>query len=150
MPSKIVQDFMEALAETEASHDPTPLVNLFTEEAEMDRMTGQEHLSGRGAALRFWSEYLSAFRDIQSDVYHVVEQDNQIVMEWTSRAETARGKSFEYCGVSILETADDQVCKFRTYYDSAKVLSANAAGSKSSTSQRSSARDAGVKRGYGG
>ena len=125
MASEIAQRFIEALEESEETHDPTAVADLFSDDADIVRMTGQEHLSGRDAGLRFWTEYLSAFRDIHSDIYNVIEQGNKIVLEWSSEAETTKGKPLAYCGVSILEVDAGRIKRFRTYYDSAKFLQAH-------------------------
>ena len=53
----------------------------------------------------------------------VKEADGFAVLEWTSDAELAAGKRVTYRGVSILEADGDRVARFRTYYDTAALVS---------------------------
>jgi ketosteroid isomerase-like protein len=122
MTSEIAERFMHTLQQIEATGDVEPLVVLFTEDAELSNLAMTEPLRGHDGARRFWQKYLSVFERIQSKFTNVVEGDRTAVLEWISEGALSTGESLNYRGVSILETDNGQVCRFRTYYDSAVFL----------------------------
>ena len=122
MASEMTERFMRTLQEMEQSGDTRAMVDLFTEGAELHRLTGDENAAGREGVQKFWQEYLSAFQKIRSRFTNVIEADNTAVMEWVSRAEPKTAEPFEYEGVSIIEVENGKVARFRTYYDSARFV----------------------------
>jgi ketosteroid isomerase-like protein len=122
MASAIAQTFMETLQQTESSGDVEPLVALFTENAELSNLAMDDPLQGRDKIRHFWKNYLSVFDRIQSRFTHVTEGNSTIVLEWVSEGALGSGEPMKYRGISVLETADQQVQRFRTYYDSAVFL----------------------------
>jgi ketosteroid isomerase-like protein len=122
MASAIAQTFMETLQQTESSGDVEPLVALFTENAELSNLAMDDPLQGRDKIRHFWKNYLSVFDRIQSRFTHVTEGNSTIVLEWVSEGALASGEPMKYQGISVLEMADQQVQRFRTYYDSAVFL----------------------------
>jgi ketosteroid isomerase-like protein len=134
MPTGPVERFVRTLQQAEQSRDIEPLVELFTEDAELDKPAGPEPERGRDGARRFWESYLRAFGRIRSEFARIVESDTLAVLEWTSDGVLPDGRPLQYDGVSILELADGRVKRFRTYYDSAAFvqprIADEAAGSK--------------------
>lgn len=122
MASEIVSQFMQTLQQIEAQKDVEPLVAMFSEDAELINLAMTEPLTGKEGARKFWQRYLSVFENIHSEFTNVVEGDNTTVLEWTSSGALSNGESLKYQGVSILEIANGNVQKFRSYYDSAVFL----------------------------
>jgi len=122
MTSEITERFMQTLQQIEATGDVEPLVAMFTEDAELINLAMTEPLQGRNGARRFWQKYLSVFQRVQSKFTNVVEGDSTAVLEWMSEGALSTGELLNYRGVSILETDNGQVRRFRTYYDSAVFL----------------------------
>lgn len=122
MASEMTERFMRALQEMEQSGNVRGMVDLFSEGAELQRMTGDTHNGGRQGTEKFWQEYLATARKIRTRFTNVIEDGSTAVMEWVSRAEPETAEPFEYEGVSIIEVADGKVNRFRTYYDSARFV----------------------------
>lgn len=120
MPDTLADRFARALQEAEQKKDPGPVAGLFGDDAELSNLSHQER--GADGARKFWQTYLDAFGAIRSEFSAVKQFDGWAVLEWTSRGTLAAGKPVEYRGVSILETAGDAVTKFRTYYDTAALV----------------------------
>ena len=95
MTSEIAERFMHILQQIEEPGDVEPLVAMFTENAELSNLAMTEPLQGR---------------------------DGTTVLEWISSGALSTGESINYRGVSLLETDNGQVHRFRTYYDSAVFL----------------------------
>lgn len=119
MASEIAERFMHTLQQIEETGDVEPLVAMFTEDAELSNLAMTEPLQGRDGAHRFWQKYLSVFERVHSKFTHVVEGDDTAVLEWISDGALSTGEPVKYQGVSIIETDNGQVRRFRTYYDSA-------------------------------
>ena len=128
MPSTTAQRFIEHLRQAEKSQKVEPLVPLFTPGATLARVGHAEPETGHDGARRFWQQYLDAFREIGSEFTHITEADGRAVLEWTSAGALVDGRPVRYAGVSILEFDGEQVRAFRTYYDSAALLSPAHAG----------------------
>lgn len=120
MASELTERFMRTLQEMEQSGNTRAMVELFHDEAELHRLSGDADATGREGAQKFWQEYLSAFQKIRSRFTNVIENDSSAVLEWVSSAEPATAKPFEYQGVSIIEVENGKVVRFRTYYDTAQ------------------------------
>jgi len=122
MASKTAERFMQVLQETEQTGQLQPLVELFSDDAELINLARTEPLKGRNGAHQFWSDYLSVFEHIRSNFTHVAEGDSTAVLEWISQGALSNGEPLSYRGISVLEISNDQVQRFRTYYDSAVFL----------------------------
>lgn len=122
MASKTAEKFMQTLQEIEANKDVEPLVSLFTEDAQLNNLATPSTLQGKDGARQFWQKYLSVFQQIHSKFTNVVESNGSAVLEWISEGTLTSGEPLKYQGVSIIETVDGKVQRFRTYYDSAAFL----------------------------
>lgn len=122
MASETAARFMQVLQETEQTGELEPLVQLFSENAELINLARTEPLQGHQGAYRFWSDYLSVFEQVRSTFTNVVEGDTTAVLEWISEGTLSTGEPLSYRGVSILDIHNGQVQRFRTYHDSAVFL----------------------------
>lgn len=124
MPVSITERFMDALQQTERTHETRELVELFADDAEVTSLARSEPLSGRHGVREFWDEYLRSFGEIRSEFTNVIETDQGAVLEWISRGTLPGGQPVTYRGVSVLETDGRLIQRFRTYFDSAVFLPA--------------------------
>lgn len=122
MASEMAERFMQTLQQIETTGDVEPLVALFAEDAELSNLAMEKPLQGREHIRHFWQNYLSVFDHIRSRFTHVTEGNNTAVLEWISEGALTSDEPLSYRGVSVLETQDGQVYRFRTYYDSAVFL----------------------------
>jgi len=122
MASETAEKFMQTLQEIEANKNVELLVSLFTEDAELTNLATPSPLQGKDGARQFWQKYLSIFQQIHSKFTNVVESNGSAVLEWTSEGSLTSGEPLRYQGVSIIETVNGKVQRFRTYYDSAAFL----------------------------
>ncbi len=120
----MAQRFADALRKSEETRDPGPVASLFTPDAELRNLAHRE--SGADAAQRFWSRYLDQFDDIRSEFSHLIEEEKQAALVWTSKGTRRGGHTLTYRGVSILEFGDGKVSRFETIYDSAAFLTQGA------------------------
>lgn len=67
-------------------------------------------------------DYLKVFDRAASRFTQVTEGNGTAVLEWETDGVLRQGHPIHYCGVSIIETADGRVKKFRSYYDSAQFV----------------------------
>lgn len=119
MPRPETERFIDALHRAEDRRDVGALVEMFVEDAELSNPGRTEPWRGRDGAREFWSDYLANFRRVHADFTNVVEENGAAVLEWQSEGQLASGEPFLYRGVSVVETADGRVRRFRAYYDSA-------------------------------
>jgi len=122
MTSETVEIFMQRLQEVEQTGEVQPLVELFTEDAELLNLARSQPLQGQDGAHLFWQDYLSVFKHIRSSFTNVVEGNSTAVLEWTSEGALSTGEPLRYRGISVIEINDGKVHRFRTYYDSAVFL----------------------------
>lgn len=120
MPETMADRFAKALQESEARRDPGPVAGLFAPDAELANLSHERR--GADGARTFWQEYLDAFGAIRSVFSAVKQFDGWAVLEWASEGTLPAGKPVKYRGVSVLEVDGDRVKKFRTYYDSAALV----------------------------
>ena len=116
----MAQRFAEALQSTEGSRDPEPLVQLFAEDAQLHNLAIADQ--GVEGARDFWQTYLDQFETIRSEFSHLIEQDGQAALVWTSSGALRGGRPITYRGVSVIEFDGDKVHRFETVYDSAAFL----------------------------
>jgi ketosteroid isomerase-like protein len=119
MASDKAERFMEALRALERSGDVAEMVRLFSEDAALRRLSQREDYQGQGGAESFWREYLEIFERVDTRFDHVIEDGDDIVLEWQSHGSLPGGKPLRYQGVSIVRFGGGEVREFRTYYDSA-------------------------------
>jgi len=124
--SEATSRFMYTLQEIERTGEVEPLVELFSDDAELLNLAMVEPLKGKEGTYQFWKKYLSVFDKIHSEFTNVVEGDNTSIMEWVSRGTLSTHQDITYRGVSILEFNDGKIFHFRTYYDSAAFLTEGA------------------------
>lgn len=122
MASEIAEKFIQMLQQVEEEKDVEPLVSIFSENAELSNLATPSPLHGKDGARQFWQKYLSVFYQIHSQFTNVVESNGSAVLEWISEGTLTSGEPLKYQGVSIIETQNGQVQRFRTYYDSAAFL----------------------------
>lgn len=122
MASETAKKFMQTLQQIEENKNVESLVSLFTEDAELSNLASSSPLQGKDGARQFWQKYLSVFQQIHSKFTNVVESNGSAVLEWISEGTLTSGEPLKYQGVSIIETVDGKVQRFRTYYDSAAFL----------------------------
>ena len=116
----MAQSFADALRQVEDSQDPQPLIQLFAEDAELRNLAIAER--GIEGARRFWQTYLDQFDRIRSEFSHLIEQEGQAALVWSSEGALKGGHPITYRGVSVIEFADGKVQRFETTYDSAAFL----------------------------
>lgn len=122
MAEKTADRFMKALQEVEETGNVELLAEMFTDDAEIINLGLAEPLRGYAGAREFWKEYLHSFDHIHSHFTSVIEHDGKVILEWESEGALRNGCPIDYRGVSILETADGRVRRFRSYYDTAAFL----------------------------
>lgn len=121
-PREMTSRFMHTLQKIEETGDFKPLVDLFSDDAELTNLAMLEPLKGKEGAHRFWNKYLSVFDHIHSDFINVIENDDTSVLEWVSKGTLSTSEEITYRGISVLEFNNGKVQHFRTYYDSAAFL----------------------------
>ncbi len=135
----LADTFIAALHRLESDRDTDTIAGLFAEDASLSSPLVSYEDGGTEAAKTFWSHYRDAFEDIASEFRAVTETDGVAFLEWRSRG-TVAGAAFEYGGVSVLEEADGKIASFRTYFDSARIPRAHAAGAHASSGEDRAAR----------
>ncbi len=120
--------FIAALRMAEQRRDLEPMVELFTDEAELSKLDGQRARRGPGAAREFWNEYRESFDEIKSTIVHATEGENAVALEWHAEGTLPGGRAFSYVGVSVVDIDGERVTGFRTYYDSAAFVAVPAVG----------------------
>jgi ketosteroid isomerase-like protein len=121
----IVDEFIHRLQEAERGGNSRPLIELFDANAEVLNLTRNNTSTKTEHADKpeqFWSQYLHAFNKVESRFKNIFDDGQKAVLEWHSSGILPMGLPIEYNGVSILEYADGEIKKFRTYYDSAAFL----------------------------
>lgn len=109
--------FIDALFALERGGDVKPIASLYADDADLSNPLVQHQHRGKQGAADFWTMYRGAFRDVQSQFHHVVADEQNALLEWTSRGTRLDGKAFEYRGVTVLEFGAQGIQTFRTYFD---------------------------------
>ena len=118
----LTKKFQEALGELHQNGDAEPLVALFSDDATLSKAGVPHDKHGKDGARAFWQQYRDTFDDIEASFRHTVSDDGVAYLEWTSRGHLRGGSDFSYDGVSVLESDDETISEFRTYYDTAAFL----------------------------
>ena len=118
----MTQQFVTALDELHRTRDASGLVDLFGEDATLDKAGMPRGERGKDGARTFWNQYRDVFDAIDASFLHQVAGDEVAFLEWTSKGTLSDGTQFSYAGVSVLESHSDRIDAFRTYYDTAAFL----------------------------
>ncbi|MFT4040888.1 MAG: nuclear transport factor 2 family protein [Thermomicrobiales bacterium] len=111
------QPFIDALATLERYRDAEPIAALFAPESEIGNIVSLHEFTGPEGAREFWTAYRETFGEMQSEFRNVIEGEDRAALEWTTTGTSAHGAPVTYSGVSIIEYADDQITRFRAYFD---------------------------------
>jgi ketosteroid isomerase-like protein len=114
--------FVTALDELHHHRDVDGLVDLFGDDATLDKAGVPHGERGKDGARAFWEQYRDVFDAIDASFRHRVDGDDIAFLEWTSEGTLRDGTKFSYDGVSVLESHSDTIDAFRTYYDTAAFL----------------------------
>ena len=120
----MTERFVTALGDLHQKREVEPLVDLFADDATLDKAGIPHGRSGKDGARTFWQEYRDVFDRIDATFTHTVTDDDLAYLEWTSEGTLRDGTDFRYDGVSVLESKDEEIGAFRTYYDTAAFLNA--------------------------
>ena len=118
----LAERFVNALDRLHRDRDVEPLVDLFDDDATLDKAGLPHGQHGKDGAQSFWQRYRDVFGDIDAEFRHRVTEDDVAFLEWTSEGTLRDGAAFRYGGVSVLEAKGDKIITFRTYYDTAAFL----------------------------
>lgn len=124
----LTQQFVDALGRLHSDRNADALVELFGEDATLNKAGIPHGERGKDGARTFWEQYRDVFDEIEATFTHTVTEDDVAFLEWTSQGTLRDGTEFRYDGVSVLESDGGSdggtITKFRTYYDTAAFLSA--------------------------
>jgi hypothetical protein len=112
--SRPTDDFARRLQEFERTRDVHPLVELFSDDAELSKLDGANVRHGRDGARRFWTEYREVFDDPRS----------QFTGDTRGRRHGERGRIAAVTGSPLLGPAETLLPEA----DTADVAAALAAG----------------------
>ena len=118
----LTKQFVSALDDLHREKNVEPLVDLFSDDATLNKAGMPHGQHGKDGARAFWEQYREVFDEIDASFHHTVTEDGIAYLEWTSEGTLADGSSFSYDGVSVLESQGDTIDAFRTYYDTAAFL----------------------------
>jgi ketosteroid isomerase-like protein len=121
----MTERFVTALRELHQNREVEPLVDLFADDATLNKAGIPHGQSGKDGARAFWEEYREVFDDIDATFTHTVTDDGLAYLEWRSEGTLRDGTDFCYDGVSVLESRNEEIGAFRTYYDTAAFLNAD-------------------------
>jgi ketosteroid isomerase-like protein len=134
---EVTERFVSALGELHRDGNVEPLVELFSDDATLNKAGMPHGQHGKDGARTFWQQYRDVFGEIESSFTHTVTDDGIAYLEWTSKGTLADGSKISYDGVSVLESRDDRIDAFRTYYDTAAFLDKQSAvGSQAAQGSR--------------
>jgi ketosteroid isomerase-like protein len=119
---ELTTKFVNALGELHRDNNVDPLVDLFSEDATLNKAGMPHGENGKEGARTFWEQYRRVFDQIEATFAHTVVEDGIAFLEWTSKGTLANGSDFSYDGVSVLESTGDEIEAFRTFYDTAAFL----------------------------
>lgn len=114
------QTFIDALHHLEETRETGPIAGLFADDADVSNPLVKHAGEGTAGADAFWTSYRAAFEDIRSEFRNVVEEDDLVILEWTSTGAT-KGGDFTYGGVSVIEYGEGGITAFRSYFDPAVI-----------------------------
>ncbi len=119
MPNPLADQFTAALAQLEKTRDVNPLAELFSEDAEIGNVLAPEKFHGPEGARDFWKKYRDTFETLESTFRNSIDAGDRIALEWTTQGSSSASHQLSYDGVSILETSNGKITRFRAYFDAA-------------------------------
>lgn len=117
MSEKTAENFIEALGKLESERDLDTIVGLFADDSRIGNVVTKESTDPK----KFWETYRKSFDRVESKFKNKIFTENRAALEWTTTGTTSEGDEFEYEGVSILETENDEIRRFFAYFDPAKL-----------------------------
>jgi hypothetical protein len=114
MTQQIAYRFIEALSALEHDGELEPIIDTFGDSCEIQTWVTTAKLHGKEGARVLWNHYKTAFRQVHSTFRNIVVDDNRIALEWTAAGVDRSGQEIHYDGVSILDTEEAGITRFRT------------------------------------
>jgi ketosteroid isomerase-like protein len=112
----IAARFIDALQQLERDGDVEALVALYAADGVAGNVLRVDAFSGVDGAREFWSAYRSQFGEIASTFANVIEADDAVALEWSSTG-TINGRTVEYRGVTVVESAGGEIRRTCAYFD---------------------------------
>jgi steroid delta-isomerase-like uncharacterized protein len=117
MSREVADKFVEALWKLEDERDVEALVEIHTEDCDVGNVAVPRTFSGHDGLREFWTGYRDTFGDMKSQFRNVFADDaGHAALEWNTSGQ-ANGNEVSYEGVSLLETRNGKVSRFRAYFD---------------------------------
>jgi steroid delta-isomerase-like uncharacterized protein len=117
MSKEVAEKFVEALWKLEEERDVEALVEIHTDDCDVGNVAMSRTFSGHDGLREFWTSYRNTFGDMKSEFRNVFADDaGHAALEWNTTGK-ANGNEVSYEGVSLLETENGKVNRFRAYFD---------------------------------
>jgi steroid delta-isomerase-like uncharacterized protein len=117
MSKEVADKFVEALWKLEQKRDVEALVEIHTDDCDVGNVAVPRTFSGHDGLREFWTSYRNTFGDMKSEFRTVFADDaGHAALEWNTTGK-ANGNEVSYEGVSLLETKNGKVIRFRAYFD---------------------------------
>jgi ketosteroid isomerase-like protein len=117
MSKEVADKFVEALWKLEQKRDVEALVEIHTDDCDVGNVAVPRTFSGHDSLREFWTSYRNTFGDMKSEFRTVFADDaGHAALEWNTIGK-ANGNEVSYEGVSLLETKNGKVIRFRAYFD---------------------------------
>jgi steroid delta-isomerase-like uncharacterized protein len=117
MSKEVADKFVEALWKLEEERDVEALVEIHTDDCDVGNVAVSRTFSGHDGLREFWTSYRNTFGDMKSEFRNVFADDaGHAALEWNTTGK-ANGNEVSYEGVSLLETENGKVNRFRAYFD---------------------------------
>lgn len=94
-----------------------PLLELFSEDAQVSNVASRRTFQGRDGARDFWREYKGMLHQVKSTFRNKIEAGDRVALEWESRGTAHNGAAVDYEGVSIIEWDGERISRFYAYFD---------------------------------
>jgi ketosteroid isomerase-like protein len=117
MAMERAQRFVDALSKLEESGDVEPLLELFSDDAQVSNVASHRTLEGKDGARQFWREYKGMLRQVKSTFRNMIEAGDRVALEWESSGTAHNGAAVDYEGVSIIEWDGERISRFYAYFD---------------------------------
>lgn len=117
MSQNVAEKFRDALWRLEEERDVEPLVEVHSEDCVVGNVAVPRTFEGHDGLREFWTSYRKTFDEMKSEFRAVFSDgDGHAALEWTTTG-TAKDRSVEYGGVSVLEIEGNRVKRFMAYFD---------------------------------
>jgi ketosteroid isomerase-like protein len=117
MSKEVADKFVEALWKLELDRNVEALVEIHTDDCDVGNVAVPRTFSGHDGLREFWTSYRNTFGDMKSEFRNVFADDaGHAALEWNTTGK-ANGNEVSYEGVSLLETKNGKVIRFRAYFD---------------------------------